>query len=210
MRNSNYVVFDTETGGLDPLKNALLEVSFFLVDSKNFKVLDKLDFLVKPYDSLTVTKGALDANGISMAEVEADGLEKKEAYKRIVAFLKKGNNGKSAFTRPILVAHNTPFDLGFMDALFSGFNDSIFNYCTKQYICTQLETKKLEVLPNLKLKTCCEYFGIDLINAHRASGDVAATVKLLEALITRMRNVSLKPSKESQKEKEKSRTKFQF
>lgn len=209
MRNSNYVVFDTETGGLDCLKNPLLEVSFFVVDSKNFSIKEKLDFLIKPYDDLVVTKGALNANGISMAEVEADGLLKKDAYKKIVAMLKSANPGRTAFTRPILVAHNTPFDIGFMEALFSSFNDSIFNYCIKQYICTQLECKKLEVLPNLKLKTCCEYFGIDLINAHRASGDTAATVKLLEALINRTRNSGGATKKEGV-EVQKSRMKFQF
>ena len=75
MRNSDYVVFDYETGGLKPDKNPILEVAYFLVDRQSFIIKDKLEFLIKPYDDLVIEKKALEVNGLKMTELE-NGLSK--------------------------------------------------------------------------------------------------------------------------------------
>ena len=213
MRNSDYVIFDVETGGLDDEKNPLLEIALIHIHRTTFKEISRFTCLIQPYDDLTIERAALKANGIKMSDL-AEGLTKKVAFKSIREFLKSANVGRTKFTRPIMVAHNSPFDIGFTAAFFKANNDNIWNYIMGQQICTQLECKKLDILGKLNLAKCCEHFGITLVNAHRAIADTEATVKLLIAIITQYRNGGGQEVKKKKDEKiltnKKSRDKFKF
>lgn len=213
MKNSDYVVFDVETGGFDNEKNPLLEIALIHIHRTTFKEISRFTCLIQPYDDLTIEKSALKANGIKMSDL-AEGLSKKAAFKNIREFLKSANVGRTKFTRPVMVAHNSPFDIGFISAFFKANNDSIWNYIMGQQICTQLECKKLDILGKLNLGACCEHFGITLVNAHRAIADTEATVKLLIAIITQYRSGGNQKVKADKNEKiltdKKSRDKFKF
>ncbi len=79
----------------------------------------------------------------------------------------------------VIVAHNARFDTGFLLAELTriGYSVSVDPLCTMQLA--------RELLPGSRrsLRDCCDAFGIDLGDAHRASADALATAHLLAAYI---------------------------
>lgn len=85
----------------------------------------------------------------------------------------------------VIVAHNAPFDLGFLDYEI---RQAIGEYrLANESICTlQLSRRLVPDIANHKLRTVAEHFGIELVNHHRAGEDAFATarifINLLDAL----------------------------
>lgn len=81
----------------------------------------------------------------------------------------------------ILVAHNAAFDYGFLNHNgIHHLNISINNYT----LCTRkLANRLLPELPSKRLECLCQYFNITNQRAHRAMGDVMATVEVLEKFL---------------------------
>jgi len=80
----------------------------------------------------------------------------------------------------MLVAHNAPFDIRFLNSELgrSRYEDRI-----QSQICTlELAKRYLFELPSLKLPCLCEYFGINLREEHCALADCEATAMLLAIL----------------------------
>lgn len=88
-----------------------------------------------------------------------------------------------------LVAHNAPFDQGFLEAWFARFG--CFLPASPRALCTMQraiwlfhENKYLTPPSDFKLGTLCEYFGIRYVRdeAHEALNDVRVTVELYRAM----------------------------
>ena len=77
----------------------------------------------------------------------------------------------------VLVAHNLPFDLGFLNRAFSRNRQLVLaNPC----LCTvRLGRRLLSHLPNRRLDTVAEHYGISIEARHRALGDARATALIL-------------------------------
>ena len=85
----------------------------------------------------------------------------------------------------VLVAHNAPFDMGFLNHEIGKIYEDyrVANPC----LCTvQLSRKLLPDVVNHKLKTLAEHYSISLINHHRASPDALATAQVFLNLLTEM------------------------
>ena len=78
----------------------------------------------------------------------------------------------------ILVAHNAPFDKGFLDK-YAKANRFLFD---NRVVDTLTVAKKTVVSSKYKLETLCNFFDITLEGAHRAVNDCEATAKLLVKL----------------------------
>ena len=82
----------------------------------------------------------------------------------------------------VLVAHNSPFDLGFLNHEISLVHDEC--RVGNPALCTvQLSRRLLPDIENHKLKTVASYYSVDLINHHRASDDARATAKIFINLL---------------------------
>lgn len=209
MKNANYIVFDCETGGLDPYKNPITQIALLTIDSESLKELNRWETFVKPYDNLEITKAALDTTGLKMADINS-GLGKKELVSALITYFKESSPNSRPENRPVLVGHNVQFDMGFLNYIFSTTDKSVLDYVNPTQIDTMALTKMYGKTERLKLEIACAEFGIVLKNAHSAMPDVLATTDLLKHYISMLRS-SEKESDSSAKEKVvKSRVKFQF
>lgn len=115
------IVFDTETGGLDPQEHSLLQVGIMVCE--NGIILDKLKINIVQ-DEYIVTKRAMEINGIDLDT--HTGSTPAQAVEELTAFVKKH------FKKPAQVlGHNVPFDVGFLKELFKSVDanyDKVFSY----------------------------------------------------------------------------------
>lgn len=173
--NQKIIVFDTETGGLDPLKHSLLQVGIMVCE--NGKVLDKRRINIV-HDTYHVTPKAMEINKIDLAT--HTGCTPEEAVDEIVEFV------RAHFKKPAQVlGHNVPFDVGFMKKLFQDAGvdyDSVFSY---RLLDTSSFARVLEFSGVIErggsLGQLAETFGIefDKTALHDALVDCEVTYKLL-------------------------------
>lgn len=80
----------------------------------------------------------------------------------------------------VFVAHNAPFDYGFLKKEFSWIGLPF----ERHRLCTvQLSRRIFPGLPSYSLGKLCRSLEIPVNNRHRAHGDAAATVQLFERLL---------------------------
>ena len=81
----------------------------------------------------------------------------------------------------ILVAHNATFDYGFLNHNGLTHLDTPIKNHT---LCTRkLANRLVPELPSKRLECLCEYFNVNNKQAHRAMGDVMATIKVFEQFL---------------------------
>lgn len=158
LTESEYVVFDLETTGLDLMSNGITEIGAVkIVDGK---IKEQFTTLVKP--DYRITEENFKITGISEEMV-------KDAPKigAVIPDFMKFIDGA------ILVAHNAEFDLKFIKR-FAGAEE----YEIKNKVLDTLELARSN-LPQLRrhdLGTIAEYFGI-VFHHHRALSDAYCTAE---------------------------------
>ena len=65
MKKANYIIFDCETGGLDPIKNPITQIALLTIDSESLKELNRWETYVKPYDDLVIEIPRYTINQVS-------------------------------------------------------------------------------------------------------------------------------------------------
>lgn len=207
----NFVVWDLETGGFSPEKNPLVEVCLICYDGVTLEEIDRYEALVKPYYENPVTKepmvytdGAMNAHGVTIQELEEDGIDIKVVLKEILQKLKDWKV-KGFFGLPILVGHNIlKFDVPFLVGVFDLFSKSEYfwkavnrqMYDTMIFCLTKFFTSKSkgdENAPNTdhKLGSVCKAVGVSLVGAHRASADTEANAQMFFKFIKAIRGEGL-------------------
>lgn len=169
---TDFVVFDLETTGAKAPPCRVTEVGAFRVRSG--EIVEEFHTLLNP--EMPIPAFITSLTGID-DEMVKDAPFFADIADRLLDFL-----GDS-----VLVAHNAPFDMRFLNheiSLVYG-EYRLANPC----LCTvQLSRKLLPHIENHKLKTVAEHYSISLVNHHRASDDAKATaeifVNLLEMLTT--------------------------
>lgn len=190
MAKHNFVSYDLETGGFDPIKNPITQISM-IIAGPDKKEISRFVSYVQNEKGLEITKGATEVTGITAADMRlVNGITIKELYTQIVKILKPLKLEK--YNLPIIVGHNVAkFDLmKFTEHLFKEFNDSIWNYIEgyvfdTQYHC-RIKYMGKEVLGGFTLHECCEREGIDFSDAHNAENDTEANLKLAFQLMEEM------------------------
>lgn len=159
-----YVVFDTETTGIDFMNNGLTEIG--AVKLVNGKITEQFTSLIKPDYKITEENVAI--TGITEEMVK----DAPKISAVIPDFLRFVDN-------TILVAQNADFDMKFIKR-FAGAED----YEVKNKVIDTLEMAR-SLLPQLKrhdLHTLAEHFGI-VFHHHRALSDSYATAEVFIELM---------------------------
>lgn len=107
-----FLVIDTESGGLDPLRNALLEIGAVVVD-ESLNEIASFEALVAPAVGMTVEKTALDINHIDLAEVEKYGPSENQALHAFRDFVERYQPYPGPF---ILAGWNVALDIAMLKA----------------------------------------------------------------------------------------------
>ena len=110
------VVVDLETGGFDPIKNAILEVAITLVEEQNNKLIvgDTIRHHIEPFDGLIVEKESLEFTKINLNHPLRSAITEKDALIDLFKIINKTRT-KYECSRAILVGHNAHFDSSFLN-----------------------------------------------------------------------------------------------
>ncbi len=161
-----YVALDLETTGLDPQRDAIIEIG--AVRFQGETVLDTYSTLVNPRRAIPPRIQQL--TGIRDADVvRAPTID--QVLPELLAFVGPEVAG--------VVAHNAPFDLGFLRTRGVQFQRPALD-------THELATILLPGQASYSLGELCRHFGIDLQDAHRALGDALAAARLFQRLAERM------------------------
>lgn len=162
-----YAVIDLETTGGDFKRSRIIEIAIVVHDGE--KVVDEYQTLVNP--ETVIPEFITRITGINTGMVR-DAPKFYEVAKKVVEITEGC----------IFVAHNVRFDYSFVKNEFASLG---FNYQRKQLCTVRLSRKLIPGLPSYSLGKLCKSLGIEIQDRHRAMGDAAATVKLLEMLLER-------------------------
>ena len=164
-----FVVFDLETTGLDPLNCGIIEIG--AVKLKDGAEVDRFSTYVSP--GMPIPAKITELTGIDQSMIE-DAPDTQAALTEFKRFA-----GDCT-----LVAHNAKFDVSFI-VIHGGVYDIEFK---NPYVDTLTMSRILlhDELENHKLGTIAEYFGIEL-EAHRAVEDAGATAEIFRRFLGMMR-----------------------
>ncbi len=166
---ATFCIVDTETTGSRAGEDRLIEVG--AVRMVGGEVTEEFQQLIDP--ERHVPRRITRLTGISTGMVYGQPTV-KEVMPRFREFLGDA----------IMVAHNLPFDLRFLDlALDEAGLPPIQNDAVDTL---RLARRLLSALPSKGLSRLTEHFGITVKGRHRALGDAGATAELLWILLTRM------------------------
>ena len=189
----NKIIFiDTETGGVNPEKVALIQLSGIIRIGK--KDVEKFNFFIKPFENSEVNEKALEAQGRTIEELKTDKyIEEKEVYKQFIKLLDKYIDKYDRTDKFIVAGYNVRFDVDILKAFFQRHgNNFLFSYLDSSMLDPLYSIRLLQVagilpvLENNKLETWCKHFGIEL-KAHDSLEDIEATKKLIGKLISLIR-----------------------
>ncbi len=172
---NTFVAFDTETTGLSCAKDHLLEIGAVKFN-KDGLIGEPFDILIKP--PVLIPPYITEINHIDNQMV-SDCPPIEEALQQFLAYI--GNK------KTILLAHNAPFDMGFVNTSLVRANN------------TELRNQVIDTLPlarwaypllskesekgQYKLQSLAKRFKIDVQNAHRAYDDARVCMELFNRII---------------------------
>lgn len=166
---NDFVVLDVETTGLDPaLGHEIIEIGAQKL--KDRAVVGEFEALVKP--SRPVPSDSQAVHGITAEELANQGRTPGEVLPRLVDFI-----GLS-----IIIAHNAPFDVGFVNAHLDRLG---LPRLQNKTIDTVEIAKRYLILASYKLSNVAAYLQVPQPSAHRALVDVITTREVFYKLIER-------------------------
>ena len=174
------IVIDTETGGLDPLKNAVLQVAFVASKGRQIQV-DVLDAGVCEIDALAINHIDLDLHETKALSLHSAATLLFDFYCEVKGCIPNG--------KVILGGHNTGFDIAFLRRLFRDTRiECPFSWHRTLDTHTLLFAKYARgEIPYeaCNLEGALKHFGIRYEKAerHTALGDARVTRVLLEKLL---------------------------
>ncbi|WP_312115333.1 PolC-type DNA polymerase III [Brevibacillus reuszeri] len=164
--NTEYVVFDTETTGLNAAEHTIIEVA--AVKMKGAEIVDQWTELIDP--QLEIGPKTTEITGITN-----EMLRGQETLDVVLRKFKEFTGDA------VLVAHNAEFDKAFINA------------CAKRIGMEPWNNAFLDTLPlarmmykgmrNYRLGTLAKKFNVELINAHRALDDTVALAHVFQQML---------------------------
>lgn len=168
-----FVAFDTETTGLDKDQDHLIEIGAYRFD-RNGVIGEPFSILIKPPVPLSPFIQNLTHITPQMLQNADDA---KTAVKKFLDFIQKDD---------MLVAHNAPFDLGFVNmALMVHHHTELSNICIDTLPLARWAFPTEEKAPKgtYTLQTLAARFNINVEAAHRAHDDARVCMELLKRIV---------------------------
>lgn len=175
LRDTTFVVVDLETTGASARDgSAITEIG--AVKVRGGRVIQEFQTFVNPGRAIpafiTVLTGITDAMVLKAPTIA-------EAFPTFLEFC-----GSKAET--VLVAHNAPFDLGFLKVAAAELQYPWPNFPVIDTVRVARMALSREEVRDCKLSTLAKFFGTVVTPNHRALDDAQATVEVLHGLIERL------------------------
>ncbi|MGH7791251.1 MAG: exonuclease domain-containing protein [Thermodesulfobacteriota bacterium] len=170
-----FAFLDVETTGLDPYwGDRICEIA--VLKTKGTKILDRFETLVNP--GRTIPLQAASVNGIT------DDMVKNAPFFRDIAW-----NVMNSLKDSVIVAHNAPFDLGFLLAELSIIK---LSPPENDVIDTLSIARRYYSFPSNSLGNIARHLGISTVAEHRAFGDVRITRQVFEYFLMNLERRGLR------------------
>ena len=186
----NYLVYDLETGGLSPEKNAITEIALIAIDGESLEETSRYTTFIRPYGNLGYDQVALEITGITM-EMIMSGKDSKIVAKEVSDFITSLGTGLNK--KPILCGHNIKkFDNPFLDKFLQLHKRDLYKIVSPEVIDTMWWSRikypfDKDDFGSHKLGDACMREGIEVIDAHRAMNDAAGNAQLLISYLKNLR-----------------------
>lgn len=188
----NIYLFDTETGGLDPSRCGITEVSAIVIDVApgwcSHKVVNRFSSLIKPVSGMEYSEEALNVQGRTLEQLESEGRTEPEVMTALTKFVNR-YFGEAKKCSPF--AHNSAFDMGFMEKL--AFRTSLPMPTNYAHVCTMHMFRAMRFAGHhdcyrATLDAMMETFGITMPEElrHTATGDVESAAACLVEMMRRL------------------------
>lgn len=172
IEDTRFVIFDTETTGLDIVKDRILSIGAIGIFNNTIDVADSFEVYITQteFNSETVEIHGLLKEGKLIKSNE------NEAIQQFISFL--GN--------AVLVAHHAAFDIEMLNAALKRMN---LPKLKNKTIDTGILYKKLEGKKDqlFNLDVLCKEFNIPKHDRHTASGDAFITALLFLKIISKLK-----------------------
>ena len=167
-------VIDVETTGLDPRKNAMIEVGVVKLSADTLEEIDTYSSLIKLDPTALVEPRAMAVNRINTADLETSP-ELKDVMICVSHFI----------MGTVLTGHNVQFDRGFLMAAFekAGVQCPQIEYHSLDTASLAWPLLRQGKVPGVSLKHLADYFNLSRENEHRALFDARRTAALLRILL---------------------------
>ena len=156
-RSVSIAVVDLEMTGLHTETDRVIEIAVVRADGS--EVLLEFDTLVRP--PVSMSEGAMRVSGIT-----PEMLATAPLFAEVAAQVEQALGGA------VLIAHNVPHDLEFLDREM---RQSGLDLGPPTTIDTLVMARRLFAFPRNNLATVCEQLGISILDHHRALADARAT-----------------------------------
>ncbi len=171
-----FVLFDTETTGLDYCRDEIIEFSALVLENRDGQAceLRRYDELVTLSPGNFVPQKIQELTGISTQDILDQGIPKAQVCADIAEMF-AGNT--------LLLAYNAHFDLSFLYYLLLRHGDpSILKGKDKLDLLTVYKDRR--AYPH-RLFNAIDAYGLSgkVVNSHRAIDDVVATAAVMEAMV---------------------------
>jgi DNA polymerase III epsilon subunit-like protein len=181
-------VCDTETTGIDPLKNEPIEISLYRLKTDEQKT-----WQLKPLNFDTIQADALRVNGHLLEDLKGltkEGRERYETPNKVLVDIENWlmEDGERSENR-VLVGQNITFDRAMLLHLWNKCNSpGTFPFSPKY----GMDTMQVELFLNLcsdkeadgySLKNLTKKYGVHNSKAHSAEADTKATVEVFRKQI---------------------------
>lgn len=175
LREASFVVLDTETTGLNTLKDDILSIAGLLVRDFQIDVSNHLEIFLKRQSYLP--DESVQIHGI-MARHLADGVEERDALIQLVKYIKNH----------IIVGHHISFDIQMINkALQKHFGFKLKNnWIDTGKLAQRVKNPMLTGGHSPSLDSLCSEYQIPLGKRHTASGDTLITALLFLKLLGRL------------------------
>lgn len=173
IENTRFVVFDTETTGLDIANDKILSIGAISIFNNVIDVSDSFEIYIKQNEFKAET---VEIHGI-LKEGKLAKLPETDAMEQFINYI--GN--------AVLVAHHTAFDIEMINAALKRLE---LPKLKNKTIDTGILYKKLEGKndSHFNLDVLCKEFNIPKHDRHTAAGDAFITALLFLKIISKLKN----------------------
>ena len=170
----NLAFVDTETTGLDPKTNEIIEIAAIIYDPKEDKIIKEWSKKVAPRNIKTASEVALDMNGYN-----EDPKSYTNNIKDVMIEFNKVVKGC------MIIGQNIQFDIAFIDKYYNEFaiEDGIHRHRKLEISSMSWPILRKTGLKSYSLAAQCKYFNISNEGAHRALTDCIRTLEVYKCLI---------------------------
>lgn len=170
--NSEFIIYDTETTGLNSSSADIIELSALKVRPENgkFKIIEEFDEFINI--GYPIPKEIVEITGITDELLKSDGIPAKDAAERFSAFIGE---------LPVMVGYNSiSFDTRFVQKLF--YEQLSVSFEPKFQLDVLTMAKEKVERPH-KLCNMAERAGATDLQFHRSIDDCKATLIVLDYLL---------------------------